>query len=171
MEAGPDCDNLVVAQGSCLQLTCSSRPRGTLTWTRPDGQPIRTQPPSCSSSLSTSCPQSVSGDGNMVLNSVTPEDAGYYICTASFLNQTAMKICRVSVAGEVSKLRTEIVPYVCYSLKRGSQGFMDKKYPSPRVTARGHGSFLTLRRIGVSNRNIGKISFIVQLSTKRTSSF
>ena len=112
MEAGPDCDNVMVAQGSCLQLTCSSRPRGTLTWARADGQPIRTRPPSCSSSLSTSCPQSVSGDGNLVLESVTPEDAGYYICTASFLNQTAMKICRVSVAGEVSKLRTEMVPYV-----------------------------------------------------------
>ena len=115
MEAGPDCDNHVVAQGSCLHLTCSSRPRGTLTWARADGQPIRTRPPSCSStSSSSSCPQSVSGDGNLVLESVTSEDAGYYICTASFLNQTAMKICHVSVAGEVSKLIyiwTEMVPH------------------------------------------------------------
>lgn len=99
LDAGPDCDDHVVSRGSCLQLSCSSRPRGSLLWSRADGRPIRSLPPSCSPS-SSSCRQSVSGDGTLVLNNVTPEDNGYYICSASFLNQTAMKICRVTVAGK-----------------------------------------------------------------------
>ena len=107
VDVGPDCeDGHVVARGSCLQLTCSSRPRGSLTWSRADGRPIRTVPSSCSSSSSSPssspCQQSVSGDGTLVLDSVTPEDAGYYICSASFRNQTAMKICHVTVAGKLA---------------------------------------------------------------------
>ena len=97
MEVGPQCDNHVVRSGGCLRLTCSSSPHGPVSWSRLDGQQIRSTPYSCVGS--TACSGGPGDEGTLLVENVTPEDAGIYICSASFLNDTVQEICRVTVGG------------------------------------------------------------------------
>ena len=99
VDVNADCDNHLVTAGDCLRLICSSAPQTDVTWHRADGQPIRSVQHSCDAQ--SPCAAGAGGDGVMVVEGVTVDDAGYYICTASFQNATVSKICFVSIGGKI----------------------------------------------------------------------
>ena len=83
--------------GGCLRLTCSSSPKGPIKWSRIDGKELRAISESCKSG--SSCVGGVGGQGMLLVEDVGLEDAGYYMCTGIFQNQTVSDVCRVVVGG------------------------------------------------------------------------
>ena len=89
----------MVIENGCLQLLCSSSPRGPVEWYRADGKPLRPVQESCSLEAS-SCAPGVRGNGVLVVEEVGSEDAGYYICSATLQNQTSSEVCHVLIGGQ-----------------------------------------------------------------------
>lgn len=89
----------VVARNGCLQLECSSSPRGPVQWERVDGRPLHPTSESCSS-VSPCGEGAYGGEGALVMEGMREEDAGHYMCVASFQNSTARHVCHVVIGGE-----------------------------------------------------------------------
>lgn len=91
------CTEYVVPNRGCLSLSCSSTPKGHIKWSRIDGKKLRPVLESCTSA--SPCVSSMRGLGVLVVEDVGMEDAGYYMCTGTFQNQTTSDVCRVVVGG------------------------------------------------------------------------
>lgn len=63
-----------------------------------DGKPLRPFVESCSSA--SPCAGGEHGEGVLVVDGVRGEDSGYYVCSASFQNQTSAQVCHVTIGGE-----------------------------------------------------------------------
>lgn len=97
VHAGPSCDNHVVNEGSCLRLSCTSTPNSHTSWSRVDNKPTTDTPHTCRS-FSTCVPEG--GGSELVIEDMSEDHEGTYLCTASLLNVTTAVACRVSLGSE-----------------------------------------------------------------------
>ena len=93
-----DCSNHVVARNGCVRFLCSSSPQVPIQWSRVDGKPLPPFVESCSSA--SPCAGGERGNGVLVIDGAQEENSGYYVCSASFQNQTSTQVCHVTVGGE-----------------------------------------------------------------------
>lgn len=94
---GSTCTEHVVASGGCLRLSCASTPRGPVRWSRIDGKQLRPVQESCV--FSSTCARGSRGRAVLVMEEMGEDDEGYYMCSATFQNQTVSDVCLVLVGG------------------------------------------------------------------------